>query len=274
MIAANLARHSKPRIFIPLLVLLITLVAPAPFTARYLQRERLKNIRNRALVDAIRAYDTPRVVSLLESGADPNSPAKPAEMPTLWRIIGNVIVGQRPSRGPTALHVAAEPLLVDPDAHEDLYTPRPEQLKIMEALLRHGANVNDRDQHDSTALNYAAGWIDDREIDLLISYGADVNNSNATGETPLMQAAADDNEAGVKTLLKHHAEVNKQSKSGGTALMYAAMGSDNSLGIVKDLIDHHADIRLKDEHGYSALTFAMHPGAREIVRVLRAAGTK
>jgi hypothetical protein len=65
-------------------------------------------------------------------------------------------------------------------------------LGAIDRLLGSGADVNERDEHGWTALNWAAGKGDARMVALLLERGADVTLTGRDNRTPLMIARAAD----------------------------------------------------------------------------------
>ena len=72
---------------------------------------------------------------------------------------------------------------------------------LVEELLEGGIDVNSRDSHNSTALEYAAEFGQTEMVKLLIESGADVNTSNNDGETPLY-CAGDGGRAEIEKMLR------------------------------------------------------------------------
>ena len=62
--------------------------------------------------------------------------------------------------------------------------------RVVELLLRHGAEVNPQISDGATALMVAAGEGHERVVELLLRHGAEVNLQDSNGFTTLMRAAA------------------------------------------------------------------------------------
>lgn len=61
---------------------------------------------------------------------------------------------------------------------------------IMQALVRHGTDVNGRDTHGFSAFHVAATCDEAGAVDVLIGAGADIDLKSNYGATPLAKAAA------------------------------------------------------------------------------------
>ena len=108
-----------------------------------------------------------------------------------------------------------------------------------------------------TALMYAA-WQDSpnpRIMDALLRFGSNVNEKDESRKTALMYAAGDGQMSEViYTLSRAGADVNVQDKEGKTALMYAA--SDNVPTIVGALLDVGANTGIRNKQGKRAVNYA------------------
>ena len=147
---------------------------------------------------------------------------------------------------------------------------RSNNLAALETLVKTGGGANLKDDHDVTALMYAAAAGSLEAMKILIAAGADVNAQNAFGSTALMWSVTD--EAKVRLLVEHGARVNVASKQGRTPLLLAA-ASDHSAAIVRFLLARGADAKAVDRMKNTALLVAsFNAGDLETLRILTGAG--
>ena len=88
----------------------------------------------------------------------------------------------------------------------------------VEEALRHGANINARNDFGWTALYLAALHQHADVVEVLLRHGANVNARNYEGKTALHEAASWGKANVAELLLKHGADPNARDKSGRTAL--------------------------------------------------------
>jgi ankyrin repeat protein len=91
------------------------------------------------------------------------------------------------------------------------------QTETVEALLRHGVDVNTRTHEGHTALMFAVINMHAATVQTLLEFGADVNAEADNGFTPLILAACSGD-----ALLNSGADASKTFTSGQTALSHAA----------------------------------------------------
>ncbi|MEP6536830.1 MAG: ankyrin repeat domain-containing protein [Bryobacteraceae bacterium] len=116
--------------------------------------------------------------------------------------------------------------------------------KAADLLLRAGASAAARNAYGTTAITEAAGQGNAAMLAMLLKAGADANTASAEGETVLMTAARAGNADAVRTLIEHGAQVDaRESWKNQTALMWAAAG--NHAAVVQILIDHKADVNAR-----------------------------
>lgn len=149
---------------------------------------------------------------------------------------------------------------------DDFYAAiRANDLPKLESMLKQGASVNTKDNHDVTPLMYAAAAGSVEAMKLLIDKGADVNARNMFESTALIWSATDIRK--IKLLLDRGADVNAVSKQGRTTLLLAAL-SDHSAEIVRLLIAKGAKTKVADKLGMTTLTAAALGNDTETVRLL------
>jgi len=120
-------------------------------------------------------------------------------------------------------------------------------LKMVEFLLKHGADVNAKNSMGETPLHWAAANANPDTAKLLLEHGADVNAKDNMGWTPFHRAAANANPDNAKLLLEHGADVNAKANSGETPLYQTAFYANPDMA--KLLLEHGADVNAKTNSG-------------------------
>jgi len=94
---------------------------------------------------------------------------------------------------------------------------------VIQALLKGGADVHEKDSDGMTALHWAVLAHHPEAVKVLLAKGADVNAVDRFGYTPLHYAATVDfgDAATVTALLQAGADPNIKDKDGKTALAHA-----------------------------------------------------
>ena len=146
--------------------------------------------------------------------------------------------------------------------------------KKVEKAIVNGVNVNAKeDRYGWTALMYAANYGHTETTKLLLKHGTDINAKNNIGWTSLMLAASNGHTETAELLLKHGANINaKEDRYGWTALMYAANYGYTETAEV--LLKHGANINAKDDYGRTALIISEKFCHKETANLLRQYGTK
>jgi ankyrin repeat protein len=204
------------------------------------------------LLDAAESGDRATALRLLAERADPNAPAPDGTTAIMWA------------------------------AHHD-------QLDLVKALIKAGANVTVKNQFGTSALTEAAITGSAPIVDALLKAGADPNTRNPEGETPLMAVARGGNVEAARRLVDAGADINARETWGGqSALMWAA--AQRQAAMVKFLASRGADLnargvirqwerkvlaepRPKDlnKGGFTPLLYAAREGCVECARHLIAA---
>ena len=145
-------------------------------------------------------------------------------------------------------------------------------LKVVEALLSKGAEINVEDEDRCTPLMLAAerGHID--MLLYLIDHGADVSKKGWKKQTALHYASESGDLKVVEALLNKGAEIDVEDRDGRTPLMLAA--AKRHISILLYLIDHGADVDKKDGHKRTALHYASEWGDLKVVEALLSKGAE
>jgi ankyrin repeat protein len=226
------------------------------------------------LTNALFNDDLNVMVSLLETGVDPNTELSPGR-PLLFQA---VIQGK----------TETAKLLIDygADVHAEtvdgailVKAASRGHEEIVETLLEAGADANAIGKEGANELTslFAAAIADDPEIvALLIKHGADINQADPEGNTPLCIATGwEPNNKTVNLLLENGANVNHQNAQGDTALHLAVrkglVSNSFDIEIVRALIEYGAALDVKDGQGQTPLDIA--GSDTDIGELLLAAGS-
>jgi len=138
-------------------------------------------------------------------------------------------------------------------------------VNVVKALIKHGANPNDRIRGAQSALMIAGPVGHDSVVEVLLNAGADVHKK-WRGETVLMMAAAQNRRDIVKRLLDAGARVMDRDRKGQTALSYAATRGSIDSAMITLLVDAGSPVDGRDLHVPVALRDA------EVVQLLLSKG--
>ena len=181
-------------------------------------------------------------------------------------------INEKDSSGQTPLHHASNWYFPNPSKHNkylDKLTYQSEQVKVMNFLIKNGANVNAKDSRGITPLHHASSSENLKAISFLIKSGAKVNSKNQNGVTPLHMATAFENPKAVFILIRNGANVNAKTTSlwspSKTPLIWASQIGARD---VASLLAKKSDINLKNQLGRSALHYASEHGNLDIVSIL------
>lgn len=142
------------------------------------------------------------------------------------------------------------------DIIDDLFSG---DISLVKAAIESGVDINNiKNADDQTPLLWYASKDDDTSlkiVQLLLKNGADVDNGNSIGVTPLMQACHDGSEETAALLLKYNANVEAKDNDGRTAIFYAVTRHVSpSDDFVKMLYKAGADLDAVNKFGHTPLT--------------------
>jgi len=140
-------------------------------------------------------------------------------------------------------------------------------------LLAHGADINAKTERERTPLSLAAAMrFDMAPLKLLLEKGANPNIASINGQTPLMFAARAGNVEAMELLLAKKADPLAVAGSGAVALMAAAASRD--VETVRLLLKHGVGVNAKTKRNETALSGAASRGADDIVKLLLEEGAE
>ncbi len=121
------------------------------------------------------------------------------------------------------------------------------QLDLVKYLVKHGANVNEEDNTQWTALDYAAyNKVDASDvIAFLIQSGAKVNHQTRKGSTPLMLARHPNN---ARMLINKGANLKLKDKDGNGVLIRVLQNM--AFGVVPVIVEAGADVNQPNREKY------------------------
>src|SRR5581483_4153736 len=150
-----------------------------------------------------------------------------------------------------------------------MYAAAVGSVEAMRVLLDAGADVNARNDVNSTALMWSATELP--KVRLLLDRGADLNAVSDKGRSALMVAAMTDGSAEiVRLLIARGADVKIADRFKSTALHAAVIGND--MATIRQIVDAGVDINAADGAEYTPLMGAAQRGNLEAVRLLLAKG--
>jgi hypothetical protein len=154
--------------------------------------------------------------------------------------------------------------------NDDLvYACTTNDLKLVEKLIKKGADVNTPDRHGFYALNVACSMNYPNSlhiVELLLTHKANTNQVDPDGDTSLFVACMLGYLDIVKLLITYGAEINKSGDDGYTPLHVASSCGHSK--IVKELITYDADINILNEDELSPLSMACLYSQQDVVDIL------
>lgn len=286
LISSALKRAPAPTLSLPPHPVPTPPAARTPVKQQALKRPKAQTALDHALVEAVRSGAVPRVRSLLQQGADPNTrdagaigadgagplllAARSGDTATgelLLKAGGDAAALGPGSTGPVTEAIKyGHPLMVklmmewgakDVKRVAFLEALTRADVDSLSVLLAHGDTVRKTDLIDALAQGTFSPGI----CAVLLAKGADVNAKDARGATPLMYAASLPGADAAAFLLAHGADIKAADNDGWTPLHHSAFGrlgpADRqglcSPAAARALVDAQANVNARDKTGATPL---------------------
>ncbi|MBU0479567.1 MAG: ankyrin repeat domain-containing protein [Proteobacteria bacterium] len=143
-------------------------------------------------------------------------------------------------------------------------------IKVVEALLAQGVELDWQDEEGHTALSRAAWQGHDKIVALLLSAGAKTEIRQRNGMTALSWAAQEGALATVRLLIQYGAVVNLRHEDGNSPLFAAVAGKHPQTAAA--LLAAGAKANIKNKDGLTPLLLAVREGQAETVQALLQSG--
>ena len=151
------------------------------------------------------------------------------------------------------------PNSAEQDIIDDLFSG---DISLVKTAIESGVDINKLYNIESTDDQTPLLWYASKDdytslkiVQLLLKNGADVDNGNSIGVTPLMQACHEGSEETAALLLKYNANVEAKDSDGRTAIFYAVTRHVSpSDDFVKMLYKAGADLDATNNFGHTPLT--------------------
>lgn len=161
----------------------------------------------------------------------------------------------------------------NPNKHYGLYENTPlmyaaqnGQARIIEMLLKGGADSEAKNKEGLTALMFAAARECISCAEILLSKGSDINQKNLTQSTALRYAVMNRHLEMSRLLIDKGADVNVKTTNGDTALMRASQCECAEITIL--LLKNNADPFIINDKGKTAFTIAVESGNQKAATIL------
>jgi ankyrin repeat protein len=141
--------------------------------------------------------------------------------------------------------------------------------KMVRLLLKHGANVNIKDEYGYAPLHYAVESGDLRIVSILVDAGARTNVKDNDGDTPLhltWHVYTEDGLSILRFLIERGANINAKNNWGHTLLHLTS--SWGNINFVRELLHQGANPFLKNNGGWTPLELAKNNDHKEIAKLL------
>jgi hypothetical protein len=254
----------------------ILLLLLAGSASLWLRVQRRQYALNRQLIAALVKGDDKQSLALVKGGADPNTRYTPLPVPSLPRMVKQLLHRSAPpaNDSPTALGIACGTNWDFDWRKMDAQEKAPDLFSLVHAMFRHGGNVNAQSQYRETPLWWAVRNNRSSTARELLQDGANVNAKNSEGNSPLIAAIVYKRSPQiVRLLLDYRADPNATDHIGLTVLENAVI-LHWDIETLRQLLAHGANPNLPDKNGDTALKFAQYKDDPDIIALLKHYGAR
>ena len=143
---------------------------------------------------------------------------------------------------------------------------------IADILKNYPESINERDETGRTPLMYAVKRENIKIIELLLKAGAEIEGSDNNKDTPLVFAVSNRNKEIIQMLLKAGANPSATNINEKSVLNYAVNTNICDVNIVRMLLEAGADLKQADITGGTPLMYAVKRENIKIIELLLKAG--
>ena len=147
------------------------------------------------------------------------------------------------------------------------YAYKNENYAIVEFLLDHGSDINQKDSIGETILIKCAREGKSKLLKRVVSLGADLEIKDHESETALFNAIKHSNHSIFKYLIEHGADVNTQDDTNSTPLMRVV--ERRNIELTKLLLEHGAEKLITNDYNDSAVKIAKYQENVSILNLLK-----
>jgi ankyrin repeat protein len=137
-----------------------------------------------------------------------------------------------------------------------------EDFKVLEILIKNGANINGKNKHGQTLLHYAVEYNHSKMMENLLELGIEIDELDDAQQSALHYAVYNCNLYNTIVLLNYNANTDIQDNNGWTPLMYLAIplfhqhvNTENMLPI-EDYLIKFTNVRLRNNDGQTVKDIA------------------
>ena len=143
-------------------------------------------------------------------------------------------------------------------------------IEMVKLLIKHGANINSKDESDNSPLHMAIYGGHGKLAKLLIESGAYIHSRNYNDNLPIQMAAHAGLPEVIQQLIEAGSPINAQDQVGDTPLHDAAL--QGQVEAAQVLLGAGADVNATNNAGKTPLDLAEQQGHDSLTEILKAAG--